>query len=145
MIYTLLIWIIFAANFHHFHLSYSEWMVKFCVYYYCGVTWASWHLESPATQVIVQQPLQAKHKLHITGLLWGETTNDQWQGFHSHRASYAEVLSMPWRLYAQRSIRVFPRKLKLPLTIFTTVAMGHSCPFMSRSFLYHNDCHSSMI
>ena len=58
------------------------------------ITWASWFLRSPATQLFAQQFWQITKetpKLCTTGPLWG--------GFNSQMASHAENTFMSWRYH----------------------------------------------
>ena len=52
------------------------------ILHYIDITWASWCVQSPATQLLVQQLVQATMKkqqsYHITSHLWSESASNWW-------------------------------------------------------------------
>ena len=70
------------------------------LYHYSHVTWASWHLKSPATPLFIQQFVlantKATSKLHITCLC--ERNPSATSGFASQSVSNVKSVSMSWLL-----------------------------------------------
>ena len=61
------------------------------------VTWLPWHLESPATPLLVQQLLHADNQENIQAPhCWPSVYLPVACWFSSHRASKAESVPMPW-------------------------------------------------
>ena len=75
--------------------------------HYSDVTWVSYHLRSPATWMFVQQfvwaGIKERSKVCITGLLWRESTGNQWIPLTS--ASNVEDVSISWRHHKYNLIR----------------------------------------
>ena len=55
------------------------------IWHYSDVTWASWRLQSPASQMFIPAYIKENNKSRITGPLWRESTVDRW--LPSQRAS----------------------------------------------------------
>ena len=74
--------------------------------HYSKVTWASWHLKSPATRLLVQQFVQDNSKENIIALHYRPFVRGiHTSGFHSQRDSNAESVSMWLHQHVQHVVK----------------------------------------